>query len=699
MRWALVLGGSLVMGACGVRASGQVTTASLLHEMTDLSSPARWPSPSYTCRQFSSYDRASKSPEDGETWFANGDAGHFLRVETIGKVEDAKKAWVLADMEGPGAVVRIWSANPPDGATLRVYVDDEAERADGQPVVEAPMGDLLGGKWKVGAPLSHTASRGWNLYMPIPYAQRCKITCDAGEFYYQVNYRTYEPGTAVENLGRGGWEALKGAIERTNMALSTPPAFPPAPPNPALSTLLGPGGECRVGDGPSEEGIGSGGAVTLLSVRIAADDLEAALRSTVVVGTFDGEQTIWCPVGDFFGSGVGANAFHDLYRAAAADGSFVCRWVMPYEHSFEIKLRNLGNKPIRADMRFEHDRWAWDERSMHFHATWRDEYPIHTRAGHGTEDWNYVSIDGGRGVYVGDNLAVMNPVGDWWGEGDEKVYVDGEAFPSHFGTGTEDYYGYAWCCPRPFTNPFHAQPRCDGWNGGKRPSNWGHTAVTRVRALDAIPFTRSFRFDMEVWHWAACDVEYAATTYFYARPGAHVNRQPDEAGARAPIPQPPARVLPMTMPGAIECESLPVAAKSAGVEVGPQDMEGFAKDTWSDGTQLWVRARKVGDFVEMDIPVPESMAHAESVTVTLHATRSWDYGIVQFSLNGTPAGGPIDLFSGEHGRALPSGPIELGRATARDGRVRLRAEVVGGNEKASPPRAYFGLDCVVLRAE
>lgn len=32
----------------------------------------------------------------------------------------------------------------------------------------------------------------------------------------------------------------------------------------------------------------------------------------------------------------------------------------------------------------------------------------------------------------------------WWGEGDEKLFVDGEKFPSTFGTGSEDYVGYAW---------------------------------------------------------------------------------------------------------------------------------------------------------------------------------------------------------------------------------------------------------------
>ena len=112
-----------------------------------------------------------------------------------------------------------------------------------------------------------------------------------------------------------------------------------------------------------------------------------------------------------------------------------------------------------------------------FEVEWRQENPIHTQP---RQDWNYVEVRG-AGVFVGDTLAVTNPVKTWWGEGDEKIYVDGETFPSHFGTGTEDYYGYAWGSPEPFEGPFHAQPRCDG------PDNYGHTTVSRVRILDAIP--------------------------------------------------------------------------------------------------------------------------------------------------------------------------------------------------------------------
>ena len=47
--------------------------------------------------------------------------------------------------------------------------------------------------------------------------------------------------------------------------------------------------------------------------------------------------------------------------------------------------------------------------------------------------------------YVGNMYQISNPVPNWWGEGDEKIYIDGEKFPGTFGTGTEDYYGYAYC--------------------------------------------------------------------------------------------------------------------------------------------------------------------------------------------------------------------------------------------------------------
>ena len=74
-----------------------------------------------------------------------------------------------------------------------------------------------------------------------------------------------------------------------------------------------------------------------------------------------------------------------------------------------------------------------------------------------------------HGFYVGTVLHVANPdpVGYWWGEGDEKIYVDHEAFPSHHGTGTEDYFTYAFCSTDRYSNAYSGQIRANqnGPNG------------------------------------------------------------------------------------------------------------------------------------------------------------------------------------------------------------------------------------------
>ncbi len=90
-------------------AAGQeITLKSLIGELADLSRLSRFPSPPYVTRQSSSYDRASTSPANQEAWFANGDSGHFVKVESRG----GRKEFVLLEAEGPGVMVRLWYARP-----------------------------------------------------------------------------------------------------------------------------------------------------------------------------------------------------------------------------------------------------------------------------------------------------------------------------------------------------------------------------------------------------------------------------------------------------------------------------------------------------------------------------------------------------------------------------------------------------------
>ena len=143
-------------------------------------------------------------------------------------------------------------------------------------------------------------------------------------------------------------------------------------------------------------------------------------------------------------------------------------WVMPFAKKCRIALVNLSKSMVNVvEAKALVGPWTWDDRSMHFHATWRQLTDVSsfregtTKPEEGAYDVNFVEVMG-QGVYVGDTLTIFNNADAWWGEGDEKVFVDGEAFPSHIGTGTEDYYGYAWCRPEFFSSPFHAQPNGSG---------------------------------------------------------------------------------------------------------------------------------------------------------------------------------------------------------------------------------------------
>ncbi|MEI6219347.1 MAG: glycoside hydrolase family 172 protein, partial [bacterium] len=251
--------------------------------------------------------------------------------------------------------------------------------------------------------------------------------------------------------------------------------------------------------------------------------LETSLRAMVIRMSFDGEETVWCPVSDFFGSGYGLNELRNWYRTVDKDGVMSCRWVMPYRKAARLTLNNHGKVPVNVGMDVRTKDWAWDEQTMHFHANWHCQFDMKTPP---YTDWNYIGIKG-RGVYVGDTLALFNPVPTWYGEGNEKIWVDGESFPSHLGTGTEDYYNFSWA-PKPvFQTPFASEVRID------EAMTQGHNVLTRTRNLDGIPFEQSLKFDMELIPWQETHVTYAATTYWYAMPGAVSNIEPmPEAAAR-----------------------------------------------------------------------------------------------------------------------------------------------------------------------
>ena len=378
-------------------AADKVNLENLLPQMTNLSLLCEYPDPPYVTKQFSSYDRASEAP-GSESWFANADRGfmlydgvlkeetpYFKTAPMPGKAPDGRftagtrvgiapthkrmsgyvwayatgadgragngkipqgyvarsaialdpQGHVLAEMDGPGCVVRIWSANPRDAGKIRIYLDG-AEK----PVIEAPLESLLGGKWKITIdgketipfpdPLACERSRGFNLYFPIAYARHCKITIDRPNIYYHVDYRTYSKGTEVETFSLEAlvncpkWRETLGALRpATQRDLSNHPFKHKVHDIKGRLVDLKPGeSRCVHLNGPKaieslEARIDKVGEVRL--DKSGSDPGSNGLhpevwRSLVLTAKFDGapHPQIWCPLGDFFGASPGFQPYSSL---------------------------------------------------------------------------------------------------------------------------------------------------------------------------------------------------------------------------------------------------------------------------------------------------------------------------------------------------------------------------------------------------
>jgi len=499
---------------------GQVVNLeSLMKEMADPGSLARFPEPSFESLQASSYNRESVSPQK-PGWFADSDGTGYLREEET----RSGREFVIMEHQGPGCLTRIWTPffyydfNNRKGPDIKIYLDGSSK-----PLISECFIDLVTGRGSVKAPFAGYTARAGDLFLPVPFAKSCRITLTAKPFYFIVNYRSYEQGTRVKTLGKADLARLSG------MPVANPE------PTPALADYqqISPGKELTV-DLPAGPN-----ALAWLAVRIDPDNLPAALRSTVMEINFDGERTVWCPVGDFFCSPDKINPFKTLHREVLADGTMICKYMMPYEGKARLKFINEGDQTVNIALDILTAPWQWDNRSMHFHASWN---PVGTLPGDKFTDMNFIDIRG-KGVLAGDALAVLSPGRGWWGEGDEKIYISQKdidrKFPSHFGTGTEDYYGWAGgVVPTgrdTFSIPIGANV-CNGNDADPR----GYNICTRNRILDAIPFTDRLRFDMEASpgtnireSWNLLD--YTLVTFWYAMPGSQSNIVPNPGAARRQI--------------------------------------------------------------------------------------------------------------------------------------------------------------------
>lgn len=190
-----------------------------------------------------------------------------------------------------------------------------------------------------------------------------------------------------------------------------------------------------------------GGTGTVRRIWITISDRSPAmLRGLVLRAYWDGAErpAVEVPLGDFFCLSLGEMvAFENAWFDTAEGRSFNCRLPMPFRGGFRLTMTNESGVPLRSlyyDVNFTLGD-AHNEETGYLHACWRRESPTRLR-----EDFTILPRVEGRGRFLGCAIGVIAAVArygrSWWGEGEVKVFLDGDTeHPTLCGTGTEDYIG------------------------------------------------------------------------------------------------------------------------------------------------------------------------------------------------------------------------------------------------------------------
>jgi len=447
-------------------------------------------------------------------WDANADEAGVIGF-------DGDRA-ILAEMEGPGVIWRIWAALPGNGRLLFLLDGEE------KPVLELPFFDLFDGQHPPfdRESLVYSASGGRNAYVPIPFQESCRILAEPGwGAYFHFTYSTFPEGTIVPtftpDLPPDAVEALDLVDDFLSHDLGSDPAGERA--GQEIVTL-----NLGVGPGQTETVVELQGEGSITSLHVVMDpDMSAgvqvdALRELVLVVSWDGEDepSVWAPLGDFFGSAPGFAEYRSLPMGMTGEG-FYSYWYMPFGDGALVEVMNEGTTARSLTFEVTHAPLALPvEKLGRFHAKWHRNAFLPDEPGREI-DWTMLTTQG-SGRFVGTVLHVWNPEGGWWGEGDEKFFVDGEKFPSTFGTGSEDYFGYAWCNHELFSRPFHNQTVGPPMNPCLSPGpeqSGGHTSNNRWHVADNVPFQDSFEASIEKYFDDSRGTLYANTVFWYLEPG------------------------------------------------------------------------------------------------------------------------------------------------------------------------------------
>ncbi len=226
----------------------------------------------------------------------------------------------------------------------------------------------------------------------------------------------------------------------------------------------------------------------------------APSRDLVLRIYWDGESTpsVEAPLCDFFCNAVKHNApVLALPINVNATNGMNSFFPMPFRKHVKMTVENLNPREAVGcffyTVNYTEEPVGEDE--GYFHASFRRTNPLP----YGTD---FTVVDGieGRGHFAGCYMTWQQNCDGWWGEGEMKMFIDGDDdFPTICGTGTEDYFGGAWCFNATYSAPFFGHP-C----GAENKTGARHS-LYRFHLPDPVYFEERFKATMQAIGWRSED--------------------------------------------------------------------------------------------------------------------------------------------------------------------------------------------------
>lgn len=341
------------------------------------------------------------------------------------------------------------------------------------------------------------------------------------------------------------------------------------------------------------------GRITHFWLTLAAFHRHAnPLQDLVLRMTWDGAESasVETPLGAFFGQWHGVVVPFESTAVAVGQNAmaFNAYWPMPFRRRARIEILNRGERSIRRIYyQIDYEKGPGSADEGYFHAAFHQAKSTVPQAGEGnlSGTGNYLILETeGRGQYAGCFFFVESEGKEWWGEGDDMIFIDHASEPTLKGTGSEDYFGNAWGYDGAFSYPFYGAPFFQRGDWGSR------VTLYRWHVPDPVRFSKHVRVTMETTWNSKMRNDFASLAFWYQEKPAPVPVLPavqDLQPRNAVLSQPAEK----EEWAGVEFESALRRAGYAARSITGNSGEGFRKGGY-------LRIETEGKPVNLDIPVP-----------------------------------------------------------------------------------------------